>query len=174
MGRGNTCTFGKYEGLYFVDKDFLDIYINNLAEVGDDDEYVTLAEARKIGLKIENLDFDNWSSQNSYDEFIDQLKNDFSKKFKSFQKTERFERKCGIDGSNIILENNLYKVAVEDNEWSYAVKLIQKESFEGLQKKHFETYLLGLRNTLFEQFSELGTYKCAWTSGTVRKEEVLA
>lgn len=26
MGRGNVCVFGKCEGLYYVDYDFLDVY----------------------------------------------------------------------------------------------------------------------------------------------------
>ena len=28
MGRGNICTFGDYEGLWYVDRDYLDCYIS--------------------------------------------------------------------------------------------------------------------------------------------------
>ena len=26
MGRGNVCVHGKYEGLYFIDRDYIDVY----------------------------------------------------------------------------------------------------------------------------------------------------
>lgn len=32
MGRGNCCTFGKHEGLFYVDKDFLDVYSRYIDE----------------------------------------------------------------------------------------------------------------------------------------------
>ena len=65
------------------------------------------------------------------------------------------------------------------NEWSYAVKLIQKECWydnhlEGLQKKHYQNYLEGIKNILLEIFPEIGCYGGAWTHGTITREDVQA
>ena len=72
-----------------------------------------------------------------------------------------------------ILENALFYIVVEDNEWSVAIKLIQKEDWllnlDGLQAKHYQSYLNGMKDCLFEQFDELGTYGGPWTSGRIRK-----
>ena len=43
---------------------------------------------------------------------------------------------------------------------------------ENLQKRFYEEYLNGIRDALFEQFESIGVYKGAWTSGTLRREEV--
>jgi len=69
---------------------------------------------------------------------------------------------------HVILESKLFEIAIVDNEWSFAVMLLQKEDAPaGLQKKHYEFYLRKIRDALFEQFSQLGVYECAWTSGTI-------
>ena len=59
-----------------------------------------------------------------------------------------------------------------------AIKLIQKEqgyydngNIENLQAKHYKTYLEGIKECLFNQFEELGTYGGAWTSGRIRRQQ---
>ena len=91
------------------------------------------------------------------------------KKFKSFVAT-------GNDFGTI-LENELFEIEIEDNQWSYAVKLIQKECWydnhlEGLQKKHYENYLNGIKNILLEMFPSIGCYGGAWTHGIIKREDV--
>ena len=153
MGRGNTCVFGDYEGLYYIDWD------NFNAEYEDDN-----------GNIIEDYDLLREEWENSLYQFI----SDFTQKFKSFSRCDEW-----IGGDNrAILENKLFYVAIADNEWSIAIKLIQKEqeyyydgNIENLQAKHYKTYLDGIRDCLFNQFEELGTYAGPWTSGRIRRQE---
>lgn len=164
MGRGNTCVFGKYEGLYYVDRDYLDEYYNK----ANPEEY-------KYRSDISYSEFDEWEyddiqSEINYDDFVCNLICDLKQKFKSLQ--EISDKRFGD-----ILENRLFTITIEDNEWSYAVKLIQKEqdyydkgNLEGLQKQHYQNYLNGIKECLFNQFEELGTYAGAWLHGTIRKE----
>ena len=71
---------------------------------------------------------------------------------------------------NILLSNDLFYIVLEDNEWSIAVELIQKDDVSyGLQKKHHQTYLDGIRDCLFEQVETLGIYGGAWTSGEITR-----
>lgn len=150
MGRGNTCVFGDFEGLYYIDWD-------NFSSEYEDEH----------GNIIHDYDFQREELECSLYQFI----SDFTKKFKSFSKCDKW-----ISGDDrAILENKLFYIAVTDNEWSVAIKLIQKEqgyhdgNIENLQAKHYETYLEGMKECLFNQFEELGTYAGPWTSGRIRR-----
>lgn len=150
MGRSNACVFGKYEGLYYVD---WDNFANDL-EHGNDIKYILMNE--------------------EWEESLETFMKDFMKKYKSFTRcgkgiwTRRDER--------AVLESTLFYIVVEDNEWSMAIKLIQKEqpyyvngNYENLQKRFYQKYLEGMKQCLFNQFEELGIYKGAWTSLRIRK-----
>ena len=95
------------------------------------------------------------------------------KKFPSFTPCNKWTN----GGQRAVLQNQLFYVALEDNEWSLAVELIQKEapwpqSYDGLQHKHYQRYLAGIRDTLFEQFESLGIYTGPWTSKTIHRSDV--
>lgn len=140
MGRGNVCVHGKYEGLYYVDK----MYIEHS---GDE----------SVG---------EWSmelAQQYYEEFVNELIKHIRNEFQSFERT--------YDLYGTILENGLFEIAIEDNEWSYAVKLLQKtadSSVEGLQARHSSQYLERMKRVLLEMFPEVGTYSGPWTHGVVK------
>lgn len=166
MGKGNVCVFGEYEGLYYVDRDYIDCYIAN--EPDENGEY----EQKMLGdmsmEDFQNFEYDSVLSGIYYEDFIQNFTAMMEKKFKSFVST-------GNDYETV-MENSLFEIVIEDNEWSYAVKLIQKESYydnlEGLQKKHYENYLEGIKNILLELFPSIGCYGGAWTHGTITKESV--
>lgn len=169
MGLANVCVQGKYEGLYYVDNDYLDVFHNN--KTG---ESKIMGELDFKGDDIpEDWAYEPVESQNYWDDVIlVNVQNEFSRRFPSF-------KPCSIMCGGVtrqkpaILENSLFYIAVEDNNWSVAFELIQKEDdyvcLEGLQKKHYEHYLKGLRDVLFTQFPELGIYAGPWTSGVIKK-----
>jgi hypothetical protein len=169
MGRGNVCVFGDYEGLYYVDRDYLDCYIAK-----EMDEYGEYEEKMLGDMEMDdfsNYDYDYDLSNIYYEDFIQEFTAMMEKKFKSFVST-------GKD-FGIVMENNLFEIEIEDNQWSYAVKLIQKECWydnhlEGLQKKHYENYLNGMKMILLELFPSIGCYGGAWTHGTITRESVQA
>lgn len=164
MGRGNTMVRGKYEGLYYVDRDFIDMWYNRNI---DDSKYQGEID------DLTDWDYDEVLSDINFKDFVYLFTEDIKERFPSFEVVQ-------IDYCGTIMKNNLFEIVLEDNEWSYAVKLIQTEadwdepSKEGFQKKHYQRYLDGIRDCLFKQFDELGTYAGAWTSGRIykNKEEV--
>ena len=85
------------------------------------------------------------------------------------QTIEYTKRKCELNGK----DEDYF--ALEDNEWSLAVELLQRDEGWGddwrqnLQKRHFQRYLDGIRDSLFEQFESLGAYSGAWTSKTIHR-----
>lgn len=79
-----------------------------------------------------------------------------------------------------ILENGLFYVVYEDNQWSLAIELIMKEGEYGgeekvgLQMGLYQKYLKGIEDILLDMHGTVGTYSGAWTSGTItRKVEVI-
>ena len=149
MGRGNTCVFGDYEGLYYIDWD-------NFSSEYEDEH----------GNIVHDYDLQREEWENSLHQFI----SDFTQRFKSFSKCNEWISR----EDKAILENKLFYIAVTDNEWSIAIKLIQKEQrYYGngnLQAKHYKTYLDGMKECLFNQFEELGIYTGPWTSGRIRRQ----
>lgn len=165
MGRSNVCTFGKYEGLYYADRDYLDCYIAKEPDKYGEFEQKMLEEMEMDDFN--NYNYDELLSETYYEDFISEFISLFRGKFKSFSAT-------GKD-YGVILENDLFEIEVEDNEWSYAVKLIQKEhwcfSLEGLQAKHYKNYLEGIKTAMLEIFPSIGCYGGAWTSGRITRED---
>jgi hypothetical protein len=146
MGRGNVCVHGKYEGLYYVD--YENFYYNEL-----DDE----------GNETEEREFDQMAMEYTIENFKQEML-----KSGVFTKCDRWHHR----DIHVVLESNLFEIAIVDNEWSYAVMLLQKDDAPvGFQKKHYESYLRKIREALFEQFSQLGVYGGAWTSGTIDRPE---
>lgn len=167
MGRGNVCVFGKYEGLYYVDRDYIDCYIAKEADEDGEFEQKMLCDMDMVD--FQSFDYDYVLSEMYYDDFIYEFTSLMNERFKSFVST-------GKD-FGIVMENNLFNIEIEDNQWSYAVKLIQKECWydnhlDGLQKKHYENYLDGIKSILLELFPSIGCYGGAWTHRTITREDL--
>lgn len=180
MGRGNVCTTGKYEGLYYIDNDHFHVYRRNVQFGGE-------AEVRLMGaLSYEELTGPDWSyderlTTEEMDDILECFISSFTKAFHCFERpakeTWRTEPGFGGRTRRILLESKLFYIALEDNEWSLAVELLQKEDpyddhLSGLQGRHYLKYLDGMKRCLLERLPGIGTYCGAWTHGTISREEV--
>ena len=169
MGRGNVCVTGDYEGLFYIDNDDLLVYRRKDSDPEDEDFFVMLGAIEYQDMN--KYEYDEFESELVWDEVLWELKDGLKKRFHSFTECNEWISR----ERHAILENNLFYVCVQDNEWSTAVMLIQKEHWcydlSGLQSKHYQTYLDGIRDVLFERFESLSIYSGAWTSGTIRREE---
>lgn len=153
MGKGNARVHNDYEGLYYIDWDNFNSEFEN-----------------EEGEKFIDYDMQLWEWEDS----LKMFKQDFKKKYKSFTDCDEW---IGRD-EHAILESELFYIAIEDNEWSMAIKLLQKDTpyhwvgnIENLQKKHYQTYLNGIKECLFNQFDTLGVYGGPWTSGTIKRKK---
>ncbi len=173
MGRGNVCVSQPYEGLYYIDNEHFRSYVRE--NPGYESE-VRL----QCDLDYDEMTGGEWHedytlSEVELDDILECCIEELKAKFKSFVRTGPSEWISRT--RRAILENKLFYVCVEDNEWSVAVELIQKETpygeswMENLQSRHFQRYLDGIRDSLLERLPEIGTYAGAWTSGRIRKED---
>lgn len=180
MGKGNVCVFGKYEGLYYIHEDYTDVY--RLADDKTDNEF----ETRLMGdLDYEELTngewvYDEWDSIEEMDDIIECFIDSFTEMFPSFEKVKPYTLRrssyYGIE-STVIMENKLFRIALEDNGWSTAVMLLQVQDnyddhLEGLQKQHYQRYLDGMAKALLDRLPEIGGYSGAWTHKTITKEDM--
>lgn len=168
MGRGNVCVYGPYEGLFYIDNDYIHVY-RKTYDFSEEPEVRLLGDLSYEELTSGTWLYDNEGTANEESYIWECFTDSFTRMFPSMQKCSKW-----IDRNRYaLLENKLFYVAVADNEWSLAVMLVQKEhwcyDYSGLQKQHYQRYLDGIRDALFEQFETLGTYSGAWTSGTIKR-----
>lgn len=182
MGRGNVCVTGKYEGLYYIDND--DFHVYRREEPDSDEEF----ESRLLkDLSYPELTGGEWlfceaETEDEKDDILECFIEGFTRMFQSFERPtkETWLAEPGFGGSSkrVLLESKLFSIALEDNEWSLAVELLQKEEpwglpwMENLQKRLHEKYLEGMKRCLLEVLPGIGTYKGAWTSGRITREEI--
>lgn len=180
MGRGNVCVTGDYEGLYYIDNDHIHVY-------RDSEDMSDYPETRLMGdLDYGELTSGRWlydeeGTGNELDDIEECFMEDFTKMFPSFRRSApNCWMRNGPYGSwdrRAILESNLFYITIEDNEWSMAVELIQKEDpydnhLNGLQKRHYQSYLDGIKKCLLNRLPSIGCYAGAWTSGVIKREDI--
>lgn len=177
MGRGNVCVFGKYEGLYYIDRQWTDVYYRK--DENDDYETRLVGHLDYCDLQTGGWHYDEWSSQEEFDDVVQCFIEGFTKRFPSFKKVKPYTLRrswyYGIE-STVIMENKLFRIALEDNEWSTAVMLLQVQDnyddhLEGLQKQHYKRYLDGMAKALLDRLPDIGGYSGAWTSKRITKED---
>ena len=164
LGKGNVCTFGKAEGLIYIDYDDVSLYQQQGKEY----------KVPCLGKQITNYDNYQYLEQESevlLNDILSNIVKDFSIRFPSFQST---------DFPNILLENNLFTLEQEDNGWSLALKLLQKEqspyedgNIENLQLRHYKNYLEGLQECALTYLDSIGIYTGPWTHGTLTKDDLI-
>ena len=152
MGRGNACVWGDYESIHYVPYTEFENYPYN-PDTDEADE-------------TQEKEFDEYA----LDDFVSNVSCDFVSKFKSFS-LEKTGRAWIDNETRIIAQNNLYYLATQDNQWSLAIKLIQKDDLEPLQQKHFKSYEKALVKILFDYASEVYGYGGAWTSRKLEKPQ---
>ena len=162
MGRGNIADFGKNEGLYYVSNEF----IESVSVLNSDGDYDMLTRRQAYEQNVEG-EYDRIASEYEFNNLVDMIVDGMENHFHSFFATDRWER-----DNHIICENNLFKIAIADNEWSYAVLLLEQDDLTvaGLQKKHFKNYYKVLGEILLSGYPEIGGYDGPWTHKVIRRE----
>ena len=161
MGRGNACVSGEHETLFYID------YDNFINYICDDD-----------GNPTEERDYDLESQQLNDD--LDLLKSLLSRRLPVLDEprtdycysTGKYRKEKRIGDCRILLESGLFYIGIEDNEWSAAIKLLQKEDVPVAFQAHaFESHKKALQDCLFELYNKLGIYGGPWTHGMIQRPE---
>ena len=151
MGISNCCVFGKYEGLYFIDYDDIHVFRHKDCDLDGSAEARFLRDLDYGELTGGDWIFDDLATQFVQQDVLDSFTSDFLRMFPNFSKT------CPdlwiSRSQKAILESPLFYLCLEDNNWSLAVELIQKEppqgrSYAALQARCYQRYLTGIARCL--------------------------
>mgnify|MGYP006939760574 CR=1 FL=1 len=124
MGRGNVHPDGPYEGVFYIDHDYTAVYRNvNAADDDMDDRKLRYWFGTDFP-EEKGWEYDECESIDEEDYDLRLFSDDFENRFPVFSKTNKDISRT----RRAILESPLFYVAVEDNEWSTAVELIQKDT----------------------------------------------
>lgn len=184
MGHGNVCTNGPCEGLYYIDNDHYYVYRNS-EDMSDYPETRLMGELDYADTADGLWVYDEEGTGNELDDIKECFMDDFCRMFPSFSRVgppEKWIRNGPYGGycRRAILESKLFYITMEDNEWSMAVELIQKTDdwgdyvSPGLQHRHYQRYLDGIKRCLLNRLPSIGTRNCPWESGTIKKEDLTA
>ena len=86
------------------------------------------------------------------------------KRYKSYRKADRYTKR----DQRIVLENDMFLVAIEDNEWGFAVELISRKKYRypQFQKQLFSHFFKGLKETLLSLTETIYIRSGSWSAGS--------
>ncbi|MDR1702507.1 MAG: hypothetical protein LBR56_07005 [Sporomusaceae bacterium] len=170
MGRGNVCTFGDYEGLYYLDNEFLSVYRKSGSNLNEDmEEFLTIRELDEAGISYyENSEweYDEFESRCNWEYMIEYMQKKLAIRFQSFNKVDFWKDR----DRHIVLQNAIFEIAIVDNEWSAAWCLLERwdvDERKGLLQHHYQTYLEGIKQALLEFYGECRGYGNPWVAGEI-------
>lgn len=177
MGRGNVCTTGPYEGVYYIDNDDLHVYRRN-DPYAKEDETCLQRELSPTDIMGDAWLLDEIGSSYEEEDVLECFCEELRNLCPSFQPAVNPNVWLG-NKRRVILENRLFYICLEDNEWSLAVELIQKDGYSdcqsawlaGLQKRHYREYLDSIKKALLPRLPSIGIRTGAWTHGIITREE---
>ena len=169
MGRGNVCVTGPCEGLFYIDYDYTAVYKNMEMPEGEPDRKLRFAFGSDSP-EESGWEYDAGESVDEEDYDMRLFSKDFVNAHPEFSETNVWVSRS----RRAILETPLFYIAVEDNDWSFAVELLQKdvasEMDEHSQKVLHPVYLNSMKTILLSLYPSIGTYAGAWTSGRITRE----
>lgn len=163
MGYANVAADYK-DDLLYVPYDYLSIYTKNNQKIIKHGNEIASEE-------IEDYEYNKKLSQLEFDEFKERFCTDMQKKFKSLQPVDRWKGRY----QHIILENSLFEIALQDNQWSIAVELLNRDDYpysKNFQTSKFPAFFKGMRDILFTYFDKLYIRTGAYTSKAITKESI--
>ena len=170
MGRGNVRVNGLCEGLFYIDYDYTAVYKNMAAPDGEPDRKLRFAFGTDSPEEL-GWEYDAGESVDEEDYDMRLFSDDFTNAHQEFSETNIWVSRS----RRAILESALFYIAVEDNEWSFAVELLQKdvesEENEKAQMELYSAYLESMKIILLSLYPSIGTYAGAWTSGRITRED---
>ena len=173
MGRGNVCTTGPYEGVFYIGNGYLRVYRRD-DPYAKEDETCLLCELSTTDIMRDAWLLDEIGSSYEEEDVLECFCAELRKLCPSFQPAAN-SNVWLCNERRVILENELFYICVEDNDWSLAVELIQHDDdhgrIAGLQKRHYAHYLECMKKALLSRLTKIGIYTGPWTHGIITREE---
>lgn len=162
MSRGNV-NVSLRDGLYYVHYDSINLYRSV-----SDKEDIRMKKDIPAG-QTGKYNLDLTVSQANYNAWLETFLTAMQKRYPSLKRVDRYEKR----GQRLVLENSMFQVMIEDNEWSFAVELIsnRKAKYQGLQKHLFGQFLKGMREILLQITETIYVRSGSWRAEPFTKQD---
>lgn len=150
------------EGLFYVD--YHDIYMYHEATNPSN----VIPESKIPAGQEDKYIYDPDMTQAKYEGFRKKLTDYLTSHFPSMTGVTEDSFQDKAKKKRIIAQNELFAIILEDNIWSIAVELKHlTKANKGLQTQMFPSFLEGLRKGLFEQFDTLYVRNGSWSAAPI-------
>lgn len=147
------------EGLFYIP--YTDFY--RYHEIKNPDNIVSEKDIPKG--KENEYEYDETMTQIVYNSFRTKLAKQLCKQLPSLTCPDDTTAGNAHHTKRLLAENKIFQIVLEDNVWSVAVELKrQSGGNRGLQNQMFKSFLKNLRDALFEQFDIIYVRDGSWTA----------
>lgn len=162
-GKQHNITVDVNDILYYVDYAHIDVYVNK-----NDKKDIKIG---KDEIALNNPDiyqFDETLTQAQFDKFKQEFINAMQQQHKSLKTTDKT-----VKGVHHLLENDMFIVAMEDNNWSVGVELLNKPKYENenLREHVLPNFATNMRNILLDLIGEIHIRTGSWTTEIITKKQ---
>lgn len=163
MGAGNV-NVSLNDGLFYVHYDSVNVYKNKR------DKSIICQRKDITRGQEKDFVFDMGLSQQNYDVWLEAFRQKLMKRYPSYRRVDRYTKR----DQRIVLENDMFFVAIEDNEWGFAVELIArtKYPYPQFQKHLFPHFFKGMKETLLSLTETIYIRSGSWTTQAVTKDNM--
>ena len=114
MGKGNVCVSGPYEGLFYIDNDYTNVFRHE----DNCEDTVLQKDLSTEALSSDDWLFDDEGSANELDDVLECFMENFTRRYPGFARVNQVKW-LGRD-VRVILESSLFYIGVVDSDWAYA------------------------------------------------------
>ena len=154
------------EAVFYVDYSLMDVYVNknNPNDVKTNNDPV-------IEQQADIYQFDETLTQARFDSFKKQFITKMQDKFKSLKSYDET-----VKGKHILLTNDSFLIAFEDNDWSVAIELLEtpKPKDPDIRPNLFPTFKQGIRDVLLELVDTIHLRTGSYSTRTMTKADAVA
>lgn len=162
MSKGNI-NVSLNDGLYYISYNSVNVYKSkqNPQDLKTIDQIAPQDRAQ--------FDLDLPLSQANYDAWLESFRKAMRKRYPSYRIIDKYLKR----DQRIVLENNMFQVIIEDNEWSFAVELISipKCPYQAFQKHLFPQFFKGMREILFTITETIYIRNGSWSAEPFTADE---
>lgn len=179
MVRGNVCTAGECEGVFFLDTSYLSQYrkvikggCGHVAGFDMSIEPMTAKELLEAGIRYNfygshaDWIYDENGSSVLREQMISYVTECFLRRFRAFRKVSMWRGSL-----HIVMQSKLFEVAVVYGDWCVAWCLLERKvidgagSYRAFMRLNYQAYLNFIKQILLDGWGEAIGFSGAWMSG---------
>lgn len=149
------------DGLYYIHYDDVNVYQSK------NDPSVLVSKKEIPQNKEDEYVLNLEKSQEQYNTWLQHFTTAMMRRFRSYKKIDTYLK----TDRRLVLQNKMFCVIIENNDWSFAVELISLPNcpYKVLQRHLFPTFLSGMREILFSLNDTIYVRNGSWSAKPITR-----